>query len=166
MKHMQGIEKCFLATLSKITKKTQLSTHMLYFLQQSKHGVEPGQITAVNSSQVLNAANGIDRFFRESHHLVRWLKNRLHKAGTAIDKYGAARNGCKMRGGIKTVKDVWLWLIHLKSAGCLPVRKSLFVHEVILGLKVEVVANDSHNIFCSGVLCEGTWRDTSAYRSP
>ncbi len=42
IKHMQGIEKRFPATLSKVAKKTQLSTHMLYLLQQIKHGVEPG----------------------------------------------------------------------------------------------------------------------------
>jgi len=73
-----------------VTQKAQLGAQVLHFIEQIEHGFEPGQIDAVNGAQVLDPPNGMDRFFREYHHPIRWLKDRSYKAGATIDQNGTA----------------------------------------------------------------------------
>ena len=69
------------------------------------------QIEAVNSTQMVDPPNGMDRFFREDHHPIRRLKDRSDKPGATIDQNGMAGNAREMSGGIKAVKR------HSVSAG-------------------------------------------------
>ncbi len=149
-----------------VTQKAQLGVQTIYLIEQIEHGFKPGQIDAVNGSQVFDLPNGVDRLFCEFHHAIRRQKDRSDKPGATINQDGTTGDAREMGGCIKAVENVWLRLKQLQSNGGWSVGIKSFAHEGFLGLKDDVAANRSHSAFCSGVTWDGTAIDTMAYRSP
>ena len=83
---------------SPAAQEAHLGAQAFHFVEQVEHGFDPSHVKPVNRAQILDAPDIMDRLFREGHHAMRRLKNRLHQAGAAINQNGATGDTSQMRG--------------------------------------------------------------------